>query len=35
MKSARKNHPWERILIRRDETSEGGSSLREDFYPQG
>ena len=35
MKQVRKNHPWERILIRRDETSEEESSLREDFYPQG
>ena len=35
MKSARKDHPWERIFIRRDEISEEGSSLREDFYPQG
>ncbi len=31
MKSARKNHPWERIFIRRDETSGGESSLREIF----
>ena len=35
MKQARKNHPWERIFIRRDEISEEGSSLREDSYPQG
>ena len=35
MKSAGKNHPRERILIRRDEMSEEESSLREDFYPQG
>ena len=35
MKSARKNHPWERILIRRDETSEEESSLGENFYSQG
>jgi len=35
MKQARKNHPWERILIRRDEISEGESSLGENFYPQG
>ncbi|MGN8697354.1 hypothetical protein ACTNE3_09920, partial [Bacillota bacterium HCP3S3_F1_1] len=26
---------WERIFIRRDEISEGKSSLRENFYPQG
>ena len=35
MKSARKNHPWERIFIRRDEISEEESSLGENFYPQG
>ena len=35
MKQARKNYPWERILIRRDETSEEESSLGEDSYPQG
>ena len=35
MKSARKNHPWERIFIRKDEISEEESSLREIFYPQG
>ena len=35
MKQARENHPWERIFIRRDEMSEGESSLREDSYPQG
>ena len=31
MKSARKNHPWKRILIRRDAISEEKSSLREIF----
>ena len=31
MKSARKNHPWERIFIRRDEISEEESSLGENF----
>ena len=31
----RKNHLWERIFIRRDEISEGKSSLKEDFFPQG
>ena len=35
MKQARKNHLWERILIRRDEISEEESSLGESFYPQG
>ena len=35
MKSAEKNHPWRRIFIRRDETSEEGIILREDFYSQG
>jgi len=35
MKQARKNHPWERIFIRRDEIGEEESSLGEDFYPQG
>ena len=34
MKSARKNHPWERIFIRRDEISEEESSLEENSYPQ-
>ena len=34
MKSARENHLWERIFIRRDEISEEKSSLGEDFYPQ-
>ena len=34
MKSAGKNHLWERIFIRRDEISGGESSLGEDFYPQ-
>ena len=31
MKSAGKNHLWERIFIRRDEISGGESSLGEDF----
>ena len=31
MKSARKNHPWERFFIRRDETSEEESSLERIF----
>ena len=35
MKSARKNHPWERILIGRDAISREESSRREIFYPQG
>ena len=35
MQSAEKNHPWERILIRRDEISEEESSPEENFYPQG
>ena len=35
MKSARENHLWERIFIRRDEIIEGESFLREDFYLQG
>ena len=35
MKSAEKNHLWERIFIRRDEISGEESSLRENFYPQG
>ena len=34
MKSAGKNHLWKRFFIRRDEISEGKSSLGEDFYPQ-
>ena len=34
MKSAGMNHLWKRIFIRRDEISEGKSSLGEDFYPQ-
>ena len=34
MKSARKNHPWERIFIHRDEISEEESSLEENSYPQ-
>ena len=33
MKSARENHPWERIFAGRDEISEEESSLREIFYP--
>ena len=32
MKSARKNHLWERVFIRRDEISGGKSSLEEDFF---
>ena len=35
MKSARMNHLWKRIFIRRDEISEDESSLRENFNPQG
>ena len=35
MKSARENHPWERIFAGRDAISEEESSLREIFYPQG
>ena len=35
MKQARKNHPWEKIFIRRDEIREEESSLGEDLYPQG
>ena len=35
MKSARKNHPGERILIGRDAISREESSRREIFYPQG
>ena len=35
MKSAEKNHLWERILFGRDEISGAESSLREDFYRQG
>ena len=35
MKSTRKNHPWERIFVGRDEISEEESSLGEDFDPQG
>ena len=31
MKSTGKNHPWERILIRRDEISRDESSLEENF----
>ena len=31
MKSAGKNHLWERIFVRRDEISEEESSLREIF----
>ena len=34
MQSARKNHPWERIPIRRDEISEEESSRRENSYWQ-
>ena len=32
MKSVGKNHLWEKIFIRRDEISEGKSSLGEDFF---
>ena len=32
--ASEKNHPWERIFIRRDEISEEESSLGENFYPQ-
>ncbi len=32
MKSARENHLWERIFIRRDEISGEESSLGEDFF---
>lgn len=35
MKSARENHPWKRILIRRDAISEEESSLEENSYWQG
>jgi len=35
MKSARKNHPWERIFVGRDAISREESSRREIFYPQG
>jgi len=35
MKSAMMNHLWERIFIRRDEISEGKSSLEDIFNPQG
>ena len=35
MKSARENHLWERIFIRKDEISGEESSLEENFYPQG
>ena len=35
MKSARENHLWERIFIRRDEISEEESSLEDIFNPQG
>ena len=31
MKSARENHPWKRIFIRRDEFSGEESSLGENF----
>ena len=34
MKSAEKNHPWERIFIGRDEISEEESSPEENSYPQ-
>ena len=34
MKSAEKNHPWERILIGRDAISGEESSLRENSYWQ-
>ena len=32
MKSVGKSHLWKKIFIRRDETSEGKSSLGEDFF---
>ena len=35
MKSAGKNHLWERIFIRGDEISGEESSQKEDFYWQG
>ena len=35
MKSAEKNHLWERIFISRDEISGAESSLGEDFVRQG
>ena len=35
MKSAGKNHPWERIFAGRDEINSEVSSLRENFYQQG
>ena len=35
MKSAGKNHLWERILIRRDEIREEESSLGVNFCSQG
>ena len=35
MKSARENHLWKRIFIRKDEISGDESSLEEDFFPQG
>ena len=35
MKSARENHPWERIFAGRDEISGEESSLRENFCQQG
>ena len=35
MKSAGKNHPWEKIFIGRDEMRGEESSLREDFNRQG
>ena len=35
MKSARENHPWERIFAGRDAISEEESSRGEIFYPQG
>ncbi len=35
MQLARKNHPWERIFVGRDEIGEGESSLGENFCRQG
>jgi len=35
MISVGKDHPWKRILIRRDEISGDESSLEVDFYLQG
>ena len=35
MNLARKNHPWKKIFIGRDEISREESSLRENFHPEG